>query len=261
MRTRLRIVYNEDTKLMYEHMDEGYGPFSMRDCEDVKIKEEIDCVGLPSCEISPSEARGICQLPKEEGPCSGNHTRWFFDTQSGTCQEFMYSGCRGNRNKFFSLEDCERTCKEYKEDENEHEDGGTTINPNFSDLTVLNSISDTSRPSTDPGETDDNVVHGRNGGKPCPKKLIRRKKCKRACNSDGVPDVNPTWGEAKPPIKVPSVDCILSEWTTWSPCSVTCGMNAVKQRTRSIIRLNSGGGFPCDIRLEIASCDVLPCLE
>ena len=61
-------------------------------------------------------------------------------------------------------------------------------------------------------------------------------------------------------LTVPSVDCVLSDWTSWSPCSLTCG-NAVRQRTRSIIHPNSGGGKPCDMRLQYALCELLPCSD
>lgn len=60
MRTRLRVAYNEETRTMYEHMEEGYnGPLSMEDCADAQIIDEVECVGeIPSCEITPSMARG-----------------------------------------------------------------------------------------------------------------------------------------------------------------------------------------------------------
>jgi len=60
MRTRLQVAYNEETKKMYEHMEESYiGPLSMEDCLDVQVIDEVECDGeFPSCEISPSMARG-----------------------------------------------------------------------------------------------------------------------------------------------------------------------------------------------------------
>lgn len=60
MRTRLRVAYNEETKKMYEHMEEGYnGPLNMEDCLDAQVIDEVECDGeIPSCEISTSMARG-----------------------------------------------------------------------------------------------------------------------------------------------------------------------------------------------------------
>jgi hypothetical protein len=60
MRTRLPVAYNEETKAMYEHMEEGYnGPLNLEACLDAKDMEEVACVGeIPSCEISASMAKG-----------------------------------------------------------------------------------------------------------------------------------------------------------------------------------------------------------
>ena len=33
-------------------------------------------------------------------------SRWYFDPQSGQCNEFLYGGCGGNQNNFESLEEC-----------------------------------------------------------------------------------------------------------------------------------------------------------
>jgi hypothetical protein len=56
----------------------------------------------------------ICQMPKDEGLCTGNNSRWYFDPQVEACLEFLYSGCRGNRNNFLTHDQCESVCKKYK---------------------------------------------------------------------------------------------------------------------------------------------------
>lgn len=53
----------------------------------------------------------ICQLPSEVGPCRASKSRYFFDTASGTCQLFTYGGCKGNANRFLTLENCQRVCE------------------------------------------------------------------------------------------------------------------------------------------------------
>jgi hypothetical protein len=54
------VAYNEATKTMYEHMEEGYnGPLNLEDCLDAEYVEEVECVGeIPSCDISTAVARG-----------------------------------------------------------------------------------------------------------------------------------------------------------------------------------------------------------
>ncbi|XP_045647062.1 protein AMBP [Ursus americanus] len=50
-----------------------------------------------------------CNLPIVRGPCRGYHKLWAFDAAQGKCVPFIYGGCQGNGNKFYS----EKECKEY----------------------------------------------------------------------------------------------------------------------------------------------------
>ncbi|XP_077192353.1 papilin-like [Paroedura picta] len=52
----------------------------------------------------------ICRLPVNRGRCQQRKTRYFYNHANQTCERFVYSGCRGNRNRFPTLEECQRTC-------------------------------------------------------------------------------------------------------------------------------------------------------
>lgn len=52
----------------------------------------------------------VCLLPKEVGPCKAALARFFFNSQSGSCEEFNYGGCDGNENNFKTLEECQAAC-------------------------------------------------------------------------------------------------------------------------------------------------------
>lgn len=52
----------------------------------------------------------VCQLPKDVGPCRTQIEKWFFDMTTQECKKFGWS-CRGNRNRFDSLEECLHTCQ------------------------------------------------------------------------------------------------------------------------------------------------------
>jgi hypothetical protein len=70
-----------------------------QECEDMCVMGEN------------SNAVSVCDAPMAEGACDGNFTRWFYDQQNGNCQEFEYSGCEGNANRFMSEEECTGACR------------------------------------------------------------------------------------------------------------------------------------------------------
>ena len=58
------------------------------------------------------------------------------------------------------------------------------------------------------------------------------------------------------------VDCVMSPWSMWSDCSVTCGRNGVRTRSRTIMRPPSGGGRKCPRRrLRRRRCLLPACAE
>ncbi|KAM7353689.1 kappaPI-actitoxin-Avd3c-like [Cochliomyia hominivorax] len=52
-----------------------------------------------------------CLLPKNVGSCSGTYFRFYFNSKSGECEKFNYSGCQGNDNNFGTKKECEKDCK------------------------------------------------------------------------------------------------------------------------------------------------------
>ncbi|XP_074071171.1 thrombospondin type-1 domain-containing protein 7B [Macrotis lagotis] len=57
-----------------------------------------------------------------------------------------------------------------------------------------------------------------------------------------------------------AVNCQLSEWTTWTECSQTCGHGGRMSRTRFIIMPAQGEGRPCPMELtQQKNCPVKPC--
>jgi hypothetical protein len=45
------------------------------------------------------------------GYCRAHIPSFYFDSVTGECQPFTYSGCKGNANNFVSMDDCRKTCK------------------------------------------------------------------------------------------------------------------------------------------------------
>ncbi|BFZ20768.1 hypothetical protein BsWGS_23807 [Bradybaena similaris] len=65
--------------------------------------------------IGQGESRpSICNLPKSEGDveimCLANIPVFFYNTATGACELFCYEGCGGNKNRFSTIEACQKTC-------------------------------------------------------------------------------------------------------------------------------------------------------
>nr|XP_039258617.1 papilin-like [Styela clava] len=58
----------------------------------------------------------ICKQPKDSGPCEAAISRYFFNTKSQACEQFIYGGCQGNDNNFKTLQKCQIKCGGYKFD-------------------------------------------------------------------------------------------------------------------------------------------------
>jgi len=56
-----------------------------------------------------------CAQPRVTGPCYAYFQRYYYNQESGTCQEFVYGGCKGNGNNFETQQACERACVEQEE--------------------------------------------------------------------------------------------------------------------------------------------------
>ncbi|XP_003736478.2 papilin isoform X2 [Drosophila pseudoobscura] len=93
---------------------------------DNRFESEQDCSArcAPSVdnrfgepEPEPEEPRSEpdtakCFLPAESGNCYDNETRWFYNSQEGLCDEFVYSGCGGNANSYATEEECQNECND-----------------------------------------------------------------------------------------------------------------------------------------------------
>ena len=51
-----------------------------------------------------------CSLPASKGTCKESLTRYFHDPTDGQCKDFIYSGCGGNLNQYFTIEECKAAC-------------------------------------------------------------------------------------------------------------------------------------------------------
>ena len=82
---------------------------SITECEQICLTKEEPEVEAPSA-ISK---KAICKLEFDTGldSCDDQLRRWYFDSQSGTCSAFIYTGCAGNQNRFKTFEVCMGFCE------------------------------------------------------------------------------------------------------------------------------------------------------
>nr|XP_020633623.1 carboxypeptidase inhibitor SmCI-like [Pogona vitticeps] len=57
----------------------------------------------------------ICTLTPVKGRCHGHHTRYYYNVESHSCKMFVYGGCLGNGNRFYTMEECLKRCRSTKE--------------------------------------------------------------------------------------------------------------------------------------------------
>ncbi|VDK38989.1 unnamed protein product [Taenia asiatica] len=53
----------------------------------------------------------ICNLPLDIGLCRAYMEVWGYNSTAGHCVKFVYGGCGGNENNFFTKKECRQTCE------------------------------------------------------------------------------------------------------------------------------------------------------
>ncbi|XP_060712254.1 kunitz-type protease inhibitor 2 isoform X2 [Hemiscyllium ocellatum] len=89
-------------------------PVARRRISSLKVRDSYDQL------IKEPDQRQLdnerCTAPKKVGSCRAAFPRWYFDMESRSCREFVYGGCKGNKNNFVSEHQCLVACAGLKED-------------------------------------------------------------------------------------------------------------------------------------------------
>ncbi|RXM27190.1 Kunitz-type protease inhibitor 1 [Acipenser ruthenus] len=52
-----------------------------------------------------------CLVPHKIGPCRGSFPRWYYNSELGKCEKFLFGGCKSNQNNYLTEEDCTGACQ------------------------------------------------------------------------------------------------------------------------------------------------------
>ena len=63
--------------------------------------------------LIPADSKPVfCLEPKVTGHGKALRPRYFYNAETGDCEQFTYGGLGGNKNNFLTLEDCMKTCSQ-----------------------------------------------------------------------------------------------------------------------------------------------------
>ncbi|XP_051501248.1 kunitz-type protease inhibitor 1b [Myxocyprinus asiaticus] len=61
--------------------------------------------------LTPEQSERHCLVPKKVGPCRGSFPRWHYNAATSKCEQFMFGGCKENKNNYLSEQECTDACK------------------------------------------------------------------------------------------------------------------------------------------------------
>jgi spondin-1 len=86
-------------------------PQKEEDCRSKKeLHQQRQCTMRQDCIFDYETARRICSLEVDAGSCRGAYQRFYYDPSRQSCEEFEFTGCRGNQNNFLTRDDCLNSC-------------------------------------------------------------------------------------------------------------------------------------------------------
>ncbi|XP_033735426.1 papilin-like isoform X3 [Pecten maximus] len=142
--------------------------------------------------VTTMSQKEICALPKESGPCFAYMRRYFYNSNTGSCEQFIYGGCSGNQNNFENIETCQEKCAE------DSVDGSGEVETDTSEYCGLEMDTGPCRASIPAwyyshteGRCNEFLYGGCGGNK---NRFISREVCEASCSRDAICMLQPDKG-------------------------------------------------------------------
>ncbi|NXX79735.1 SPIT1 inhibitor, partial [Urocolius indicus] len=73
--------------------------------------QQQDFTNITIMVLNPEQTEEHCLSPKKVGWCRGSFPRWFYNPSLQQCEEFIFGGCKPNKNNYLREEECKLACK------------------------------------------------------------------------------------------------------------------------------------------------------
>jgi len=132
--------------------------------------EDVDVLGLAGRPLEP-----YCSEEPQAGECWASAERWYYNANRGTCAQFRYTGCGGNRNNFKTEAECLAEC--HHQVQNDQPAGDCLVS-------AWSALSACSAQPCGRGWSSQHrriLVPASPRGLACPRKLDRKRRCRVQC--------------------------------------------------------------------------------
>ncbi|NXL89337.1 SPIT1 inhibitor, partial [Alectura lathami] len=76
--------------------------------------QQQDFTDITIMVLNPEQTEEHCLTPKKVGWCRGSFPRWYYNPTLQQCQEFIFGGCKPNKNNYLREEECKLACRNVK---------------------------------------------------------------------------------------------------------------------------------------------------
>ncbi|NXK75099.1 SPIT1 inhibitor, partial [Amazona guildingii] len=73
--------------------------------------QQQDFTNITIMVLNSEQTEEHCLTPKKVGWCRGSFPRWFYNPSLQQCEEFIFGGCKPNKNNYLREEECQLACK------------------------------------------------------------------------------------------------------------------------------------------------------